>query len=420
VPIVRSQFVKKRVVITGLGVVSPLGNTIEALWDSLMASRSGIGPITRFDASEFPVRFAGEVRNFDPSNWIAPKDVKKLDRFLQFGVAAALMAVEDSGFEVTDENADDVAVYVGSGVGGLESVCNGTLLVEERGPRKISPFVIPRILINLASGHVSIVLGARGPNLSHVSACATGNHSVGEAMRLIQYGDAKVAIAGSAEAAIVPIGIAGFARMRALSTRNDDPTGASRPFDKDRDGFVMGEGAGVVVLEEYEHAKARGARIYCEVAGYSANSDAHHMTAPHPQALGAIRCIQRTLSNAQWTPESVDYVNAHGTSTSFNDVTETLAIKSAFGDHARKLAVSSTKSMSGHLLGAAGGLETVISALAITRGVIPPTINLKTPDVACDLDYVPNTPREVPVRRVLSNAFGFGGTNACLAFSAID
>jgi 3-oxoacyl-[acyl-carrier-protein] synthase II len=420
VPIGRSQFVKKRVVITGLGVVSPLGNTIEALWDSLMASRSGIGPITRFDASEFPVRFAGEVRNFDPSNWIAPKDVKKLDRFLQFGVAAALMAVEDSGFEVTDENADDVAVYVGSGVGGLESVCNGTLLVEERGPRKISPFVIPRILINLASGHVSIVLGARGPNLSHVSACATGNHSVGEAMRVIQYGDAKVAVAGSAEAAIVPIGIAGFARMRALSTRNDDPTGASRPFDKDRDGFVMGEGAGVVVLEEYEHAKARGARIYCEVAGYSANSDAHHMTAPHPQGLGAIRCIQRTLNNAQWNPESVDYVNAHGTSTSFNDATETLALKSAFGDHARKLAVSSTKSMSGHLLGAAGGLETVISALAITRGVIPPTINLKTPDVACDLDYVPNTPREVPVRRVLSNAFGFGGTNACLAFSAID
>lgn len=411
---------KKRVVITGLGVVSPLGNTIEALWDSLMASRSGIGPITRFDASEFPVRFAGEVRNFDPSNWIAPKDVKKLDRFLQFGVAAALMAVEDSGFEVTDENADDVAVYVGSGVGGLESVCNGTLLVEERGPRKISPFVIPRILINLASGHVSIVLGARGPNLSHVSACATGNHSVGEAMRVIQYGDAKVAVAGSAEAAIVPIGIAGFARMRALSTRNDDPTGASRPFDKDRDGFVMGEGAGVVVLEEYEHAKARGARIYCEVAGYSANSDAHHMTAPHPQGLGAIRCIQRTLNNAQWNPESVDYINAHGTSTSFNDATETLALKSAFGDHARKLAVSSTKSMSGHLLGAAGGLETVISALAITRGVIPPTINLKTPDVACDLDYVPNTPREVPVRRVLSNAFGFGGTNACLAFSAID
>ncbi len=411
---------KKRVVITGLGVVSPLGNTIEALWDSLMASRSGIGPITRFDASEFPVRFAGEVRNFDPSNWIAPKDVKKLDRFLQFGVAAALMAVEDSGFEVTDENADDVAVYVGSGVGGLESVCNGTLLVEERGPRKISPFVIPRILINLASGHVSIVLGARGPNLSHVSACATGNHSVGEAMRLIQYGDAKVAVAGSAEAAIVPIGIAGFARMRALSTRNDDPTGASRPFDKDRDGFVMGEGAGVVVLEEYEHAKARGARIYCEVAGYSANSDAHHMTAPHPQGLGAIRCIQRTLNNAQWNPESVDSVNAHGPSTTFNDATETLALKSAFGDHARTLAVSSTKSMSGHLLGAAGGLETVISALAITRGVIPPTINLKTPDVACDLDYVPNTPREVPVRRVLSNAFGFGGTNACLAFSAID
>jgi len=412
--------VKKRVVITGLGAVSPLGNDVDELWDGLMAGRSGIGAITRFDVSEFPVRFAGEVRDFDPTKWIAPKEVKKLDRFLQFGVAAALMAVEDSGFEVTDENADDVAVYVGSGVGGLETVCNGTLLIDARGARRISPFVIPRILINLASGHVSILLGARGPNLSHVSACATGNHSVGEAMRLIQYGDAKVAVAGSAEAAIVPIGVAGFARMRALSTRNEEPTRASRPFDKDRDGFVMGEGAGVVVLEEYEHAKARGARIYAEVSGYSANSDAHHMTAPHPEGAGAISCMRRTLKNAGWSPDTVDYINAHGTSTPFNDATETLAIKQVFRDHARALAVSSTKSMTGHLLGAAGGLETVISVLAITRGALPPTINLDTPDEACDLDYVPHTARESRPRRVLSNAFGFGGTNACLAFAAID
>ncbi len=411
---------KKRVVITGLGAVSPLGNDVDELWDGLMAGRSGIGAITRFDVSEFPVRFAGEVRDFDPTKWIAPKEVKKLDRFLQFGVAAALMAVEDSGFEVTDENADDVAVYVGSGVGGLETVCNGTLLIDARGARRISPFVIPRILINLASGHVSILLGARGPNLSHVSACATGNHSVGEAMRLIQYGDAKVAVAGSAEAAIVPIGVAGFARMRALSTRNEEPTRASRPFDKDRDGFVMGEGAGVVVLEEYEHAKARGARIYAEVSGYSANSDAHHMTAPHPEGAGAISCMRRTLKNAGWSPDTVDYINAHGTSTPFNDATETLAIKQVFRDHARALAVSSTKSMTGHLLGAAGGLETVISVLAITRGALPPTINLDTPDEACDLDYVPHTARESRPRRVLSNAFGFGGTNACLAFAAID
>jgi len=411
---------KKRVVITGLGAVSPLGNSVDELWDGLTAGRSGIGPLTRFDASEYPVRFAGEVREFDPSRWIAPKEVKKLDRFLQFGVAAALMAVEDSGFEVTDENADDVAVYVGSGVGGLETVCNGILTIDARGPRKISPFVIPRILINLASGHVSILLGARGPNLSHVSACATGNHSVGEALRLIQYGDAKVAIAGSAEAAIVPIGVAGFARMRALSTRNEEPTRASRPFDKDRDGFVMGEGAGVVVLEEYEHAKARGARIYAEVAGYSANSDAHHMTAPHPEGLGAIACMRRTLANAGWAADTVEYINAHGTSTPFNDATETLAIKAVFGDHAKRLAVSSTKSMTGHLLGAAGGLETVIAALSITHGAVPPTINLDTPDEACDLDYVPHTARQVRPRRVLSNAFGFGGTNACLAFAAVD
>jgi 3-oxoacyl-[acyl-carrier-protein] synthase II len=330
------------------------------------------------------------------------------------------MAVEDSGFEITDENADDVAVYIGSGVGGLETTCDASLLIDRRGPRRASPFVIPRILINLASGHVSILLGARGPNISHVSACATGNHSVGEAMRLIQYGDAKVAIAGSAEAAIVPIGIAGFARMRALSTRNSDPTKASRPFDRDRDGFVMGDGAGVVVLEELEHAKARGARILAEVAGYGANSDAHHMTAPHPEGLGAIKCIRKALADARWAPDSVGYINAHGTSTPFNDATETLAIKTVFGAHAYKLAVSSTKSMTGHLLGAAGGLETVISVLALTRGVLPPTINLDSPDDACDLDYIPHVAREVQVRRVISNAFGFGGTNACLAFQLLD
>jgi len=392
----------------------------ETLWDGLMEGKSGIGRISLFDTSEFPVSIGGEVPDFVPENWIDPKEVKKLDRFLQFAIAATRMAMDDSGFKITDENARDVAVYIGSGIGGLASLCDGAVLLHERGPRRVSPFLIPRILINLAAGHVSILLGAKGPNFSHVSACATGSHSIGEAARLIRYGEAKMAIAGGSEAGIVPLAVAGFTRMRALSARNDDPQGASRPFDAERDGFVMGEGAGVVILEEYESAKARGARIYCELKGYGANSDAHHMTAPAPDGSGARDCMERALRDGQLAPSDITYINAHGTSTPFNDAAETAAIKGVFGDHARKLAVSSTKSMTGHLLGAAGGLEAVICALAIQRGVLPPTINLETPDPACDLDYIPGQAREQRADIVLSNAFGFGGTNACLAFGRVD
>ncbi len=411
---------KKRVVVTGLGAISPLGQDVETLWEGLLASRSGVGPITLFDASEYPVRFAAEVKGWDADARFGKKEARKLDRFLQFAVHASEQALADSGFEVTDENAEDVAIYVGSGVGGLQTICDAVEVLNERGPGRISPFVIPKILVNMASGHVSIAIGARGPNFSHVSACATGNHSIGEAARLIQYGDATVAIAGGAEASVVPLSVAGFAKMRALSDRNDDPTAASRPFDADRNGFVVGEGAGVLVLEEYEHARARGARIYCELAGYGATSDAYHMTAPAPDGRGAMRCIQRVLKDAGWAPEDVDYVNAHGTSTPFNDAAETQALHRVFGDHARKLAVSSTKSMTGHLLGAAGGLEAVICAKALQEGVVPPTINYQTPDPDCDLDYVPNTARTMRVRRAVSNAFGFGGTNGCLGFAALD
>jgi 3-oxoacyl-[acyl-carrier-protein] synthase II len=409
---------KKRVVITGLGAVSPLGNDVASTWDALVAGQSGIARITAFDPSELPVTFAGEVKDLDLTDYVEPKEVKKLDRFLQFAIVAGKMAVRDAGLEINEENADDVAVYVGSGVGGLGSIIEGAETLSARGPRKLSVFTIPKMLINLASGHLSLELGTRGPNFSHVSACATGNHSIGEAARSIQNGDARVAIAGGSEAAVIPLGVAGFARMRALSTRNDDPTTASRPFDAERDGFVIGEGAGVLVLEELEYALARGARIYGELAGYGATSDAHHMTAPDPEGRGATRCMKRALADAGWSADSVEYINAHGTSTPFNDSIETLAIKQAFGEHARSLAISSTKSMTGHLLGGAGGLEAVVCALAIKHGVVPPTINLHTPDPECDLDYVPNVARELKVRRVLSNGFGFGGTNATLAMSA--
>jgi 3-oxoacyl-[acyl-carrier-protein] synthase II len=412
--------VRDRVVITGVGAVSPLGSTAEALWHGLLAGRSGVAPITRFDTEGYPVTFAAEAHDFDPAPYIDAKEVKKLDRFIQFAVACSRMALTDAGLEIDDELADDVAVYIGSGVGGMASINEAHRTIEARGPRRLSPFTIPKLLINMAAGQVSIATGARGPNLSHVSACATGNHSIGEAMRLIRSGEARVAIAGGSEACVAPLSLAGFSRMRALSTRNDDPAGASRPFDVERDGFVIGEGCGVVVLEELGFARARGARIYCEVAGYGANSDAYHMTAPSPDGVGAARCMERTLRGAGWAPDTVDYINAHGTSTRFNDAAETQAIKRVFGDHAHSLAVSSTKSMIGHLLGAAGGVEAVICALVIQRGVLPPTINLETPDPDCDLDYVPGTAREVRVRRVLSNAFGFGGTNGCLAFGAID
>jgi len=411
---------KKRVVITGLGAVSPLGNDVETLWDGLLAGQSGVGPITAFDPTEFPVRIAAEVRNFVPAEWIHPKEIKKLDRFLLFALAAGKMAMTDSGITVTEENAEDIAVFVGSGVGGLASTADACNTLAQRGNGRLSPFTVPKMLINLASGHLSLQLGTKGPNFSHVSACATGNHSIGEAMRCIQYGDAKVALAGGSEAGVLPIAVGGFARMRALSRRNDDPQAASRPFDVDRDGFVIGEGAGVVLLEELEAAKARGARIYCELAGYGATSDAYHMTAPDPEGGGAARCMTRTMKDAGWDPETVDYINAHGTSTSFNDSIETKAIHTAFGDHAHKLAVSSTKSMTGHLLGGAGGIESVIAAMAIHRGVIPPPIHHDTPDPECDLDYLPHPARETRVRRVLSNGFGFGGTNGTLAFGALE
>ena len=411
---------RRRVVITGIGAVSPLGSTAETLWEGLLAGRSGVAPITRFDTEGYPVTFAAEVDDFDPTPFIDRKQVKKFDRFIQFAVACSRMALDDADLEITEEIADDAAVYIGSGCGGMATINEAHRIIDTRGPRRLSPFVIPKLLINMASGQVSIATGARGPNFSHVSACATGNHSIGEAMRLIRSGDAKVAIAGGSEAAVAPLSIAGFSRMRALSTRNDDPQGASRPFDADRDGFVIGEGCGVVVLENLEFARARGARIYCEVAGYAANADAHHMTSPCPDGAGAARCMARALRNAAWAPDEVDYINAHGTSTPYNDVTETRAIKRVFGDHAQALAISSTKSMTGHLLGAAGGLEAVICALALQRGVLPPTINLRTPDPDCDLDYVPGVAREVRVRRALSNAFGFGGTNGCLAFAAVD
>jgi 3-oxoacyl-[acyl-carrier-protein] synthase II len=412
--------VRHRVVVTGMGSLSPLGDSSEQLWDGLMHGRSGIDQISLFDTTDYPVTIAGEVKNFEPSRWIEPKEVKKLDRFLQLSIAAAVMAVEDAGLEVNESNAQDVGVYIGSGIGGAGSLCEGSALLRERGPKRVSPFLIPRILINLASGHVSILLGAKGPNFSHVSACATGNHSIGEAMRLIQYGDAKAVVAGGGEAGIIPVSVAGFAKMRALSSRNDDPTKASRPFDRDRNGFVMSEGAGIVILEELEYAKARGARIYCEIKGYGANSDAHHMTAPTPDGSGAQNCMQRALRDAKLAPEDIQYINAHGTSTPFNDVAETNAIKRVFGDHAYKLAVSSTKSMTGHLLGAAGGLEAVICGLAIKNGVLPPTINLDNPDPECDLDYIPHQPRETKVRNILSNAFGFGGTNACLVLGELE
>ena len=411
---------RRRVVVTGVGAVSPLGLDADALWRGLVAGRSGVGPITQFDATEFPVTFAGEVRSFAPERWVEAREVKKLDRCLHFGMAAAAMALADSGLVIDDQNAEDVAVYIGSGIGGLQTVCEANTRLAEEGHRRVSPFVIPKILINLAPGHVSIATGARGPNLSHVSACATGNHSIGEAFRLVRDGYSEAAIAGSTEAGIQPLAVAGFARMKALSTRNDAPERASRPFDRDRDGFVISEGAGVLILETEEGARARGARIYCELSGYASTGDAWHMTAPDPEGRGARRCMERTMADAGWATDSVDYINAHGTSTPFNDAVETRAIKLAFGDHARALMISSTKGMTGHLLGAAGGLEAVICSLALRQGVIPPTINLETPDPECDLDYVPGVAREVAARRVLSNAFGFGGTNACLAFSRWD
>ncbi len=410
---------KRRVVVTGLGVISPIGNTVDDVWASLMAGKSGIVRITRFDASAFASQIAGEVKGFDVSAYLSAKEARRMDVFIHYGLAAGVDALKDSGIEVNDANRERIGVHIGSGIGGLPMIeeTHKTYLAE--GPRKISPFFIPSSIANMIAGHLSIRFGLQGPNLALATACTTGTHAIGESARLIERGEVDVMLAGGSESAICPLAIGGFSAARALSTRNDDPAAASRPWDKGRDGFVLGEGAGVMVLEEYEHAKARGARVYCEVIGYGKGADAYHMTAPTEDGSGAARCMNAALRDAGINPEQVDYINAHGTSTQLGDVAETRAIKTTFGDHARKLMISSTKSMTGHLLGAAGGVEAVFTALALARRAIPPTINLHEPDPECDLDYVPNTARDARIEIALSNSFGFGGTNGTLIFRRV-
>ncbi|MGV7221326.1 MAG: beta-ketoacyl-ACP synthase II [Nitrospinales bacterium] len=405
----------RRVVVTGLGLISPLGIGVDENWRALCEGKSGIGRITRFDTSNFPVKIAGEVKGFNPEDYIDHKEVKKMDTFIHYAVSCSQMAMKDSGLEITEENATRVGVLIGVGLGGLPAIEKYHNIYLDKGVRKITPFFIPLVIPNLASGQVSINLGAKGPNSCVVTACAAGTHAIGDAYKLIKYGQADVMIAGGTESVISPLAVGGFSAAKALSTRNDDPEGASRPFDNDRDGFVMGEGCGSLILEEYEIAKKRGAKIYAEVAGYSLSGDAYHITAPAPGGDGAVRCMAQALEDGQLNPEDIDYINAHGTSTAA-DASETQAIKTVFGDHARKLAVSSTKSMTGHLLGGAGGVEAIFAALTISRGVIPPTINLQNPDPLCDLDYVPNLAREQEVNMALSNSFGFGGTNGVLIF----
>jgi 3-oxoacyl-[acyl-carrier-protein] synthase II len=409
----------RRVVVTGVGAVSPLGTGNAKNWEALVAGKSGIAPITRFDASDLPVRIAGEVKDFAAEEFIDKKEIKKMDLFIQYALGAAHFAMEDSGLVINAENAERVGVLVGAGLGGLPAIERYHTALAEGGYKKISPFFIPMLIINLAPGHISIKYGAKGPNVSSVSACATGTHSIGDAYHMIQRGDADAMIAGGTESTVTPLGIGGFSVMKALSTNNDNPTGASRPFDKGRDGFVLSEGAGIVVLEEYEAAKARGARIYGEIVGYGLSADAYHLTSPAPGGEGAARCMKMALRTANVNPEQVDYINAHGTSTPYGDVGETMAIHSVFGDHAKKLMVSSTKSMTGHLLGAAGGVEAVFSLMAMHNSVVPPTINYNDPDPECDLDYVPNTARDAKVEYAMSNSFGFGGTNASLLFKRI-
>jgi 3-oxoacyl-[acyl-carrier-protein] synthase II len=403
----------QRVVITGMGAVTSLGKDLDTLWNSLMDGKSGVAPIESFDVSEYPTRIAAEIKNWNPEEYMDRKEARRMDRYVQFAVAAAGMALKDAGLSVKeDTDPERVGVYIGSGIGGLGTFEDQYRILLEKGPKRVSPFFIPMMIANMASGHVSIITGAKGPNSTTVTACATGTHTIGDSFRLLQRGEVDVMICGGAEATIRPTGLAGFCSMRAMSTRNDDPEHASRPYDVDRDGFVMGEGAGVLVLETLEHARKRGARIYGEVIGYGMSGDAHHMTDPDPN--GAARCMNKALKDAGLSPADVDYINAHGTSTPVGDVSETKAIKEAFGEHAYKLAVSSTKSMTGHLLGAAGGVEAVICALALTKGKLPPTINIENQDPECDLDYVPNVPREMNVRVALSNSFGFGGHNATI------
>ncbi|HSR62226.1 MAG TPA: beta-ketoacyl-ACP synthase II [Gammaproteobacteria bacterium] len=411
---------KRRVVVTGLGLVTPVGNTVRDSWENIKNGVSGIGLIQHFDTSEFSVRIGGSIHDFDITEYLSPKDVRKMDPFIHYGMAAGCQAIEDAGLTIDEDNADRVGVAIGSGIGGLPGIEKGTRAWLEGGPRKISPFYVPSNIINMISGNLSIKFGARGPNFAIVTACTTGTHNIGDAARIIGYGDADVMIAGGAEMATSPTGLGGFAAARALSTRNDDPEGASRPWDRDRDGFVLSDGAGVLVLEEYEYARQRGANIYAEVIGYGMSADAYHMTAPSEDGRGAAVCMQNALRNAGLNPGDVDYINAHGTSTPAGDVVETRAIKRVFGDHAGKLAVSSTKSMIGHMLGAAGGVEAVFSILSMRDQVAPPTINLENPDPECDLDYVPNEARSMNIKVALSNSFGFGGTNGTLIFRQPD
>ena len=409
---------KRRVVVTGIGMISPLGVGNEPTWQGLIEGRSGVGRITKFDATNYACQIAGEVRGFEPEAWIEKKEVKKSDTFIHYAIAAAQIAVDDAKLDYKSEDSDRFGVIIGSGIGGLPLIEEMHTKLMERGPSRISPFFIPGLIVNLAAGHVSIRFGCRGPSSAPATACATGAHAIGDAFKIIQRDDADVMFAGGSEAVITPLAVGGFAAMRALSTRNDEPQRASRPWDLNRDGFVIGEGAGIMLLEERAHALARGAKIYCEVTGYGMSSDAYHISSPSEDGGGMIRVMQRALKDASLAPKDIDYINAHGTSTAVGDRTETMAIKGVFGEQAYKVAVSSTKSMTGHLLGAAGGLESAICALVITTGILPPTINYETPDPECDLDYVPNKARQKKVRHVLSNSFGFGGTNATLLFSA--
>lgn len=410
---------KRRVVVTGLGIISPVGIGVQDAWSNIVAGKSGITNITRFDASAFSSQVAGEVKGFDVTQHLSPKDARRMDIFIQYGLVAGIEAVKDAGIEVTEENAERIGVNIGSGIGGLPMIEDTELVYQEGGPRKISPFFIPGSIINMISGNLSIMFGFKGPNLAMVTACTTATHCIGDSARLIEYGDADIMIAGGAESCISPLAVGGFGSARALSTRNDDPATASRPWDIDRDGFVIGEGAGVLVLEEYEHAKKRGAKIYCEVAGFGMSADAYHMTSPSENGEGAARCMRNALKNAGINTDQVDYVNAHGTSTPAGDVAETNAAKGFFGDHVRKVAISSTKSMTGHLLGAAGGVEAVFSSLAVRDQIAPPTINIFNQDPLCDLDYVPNVARQLKIDVAISNSFGFGGTNGTLVFRKV-
>ena len=410
---------RRRVVITGLGIISPVGNTVEQAWQNIVAGRSGIDRVTRFDASSFPVQIAGEVKNFNVADYLPLKDARRMDTFIHYGMAAGIQAIKDAGLEAHPANAERIGVSIGSGIGGLPLIETTRDEFVASGVRKISPFFVPGSIINMVSGNLSIMYGYKGPNIALVSACSTGTHSIGDAARLIEYGEADIMIAGGAECTVSPLGLGGFCAARALSTRNDDPQTASRPWDKDRDGFVLGEGAGVMVLEEYEHAKARGARIYGELAGFGMSADANHMTAPCEDGEGAARCMTTALRNSRINLDEVQYLNAHGTSTPLGDKAETVAVKRAFGDHAYKMVMNSTKSMTGHLLGAAGGIEAVFSALAIYHQISPPTINIFNQDEACDLDYCANTAREMKIDVAISNSFGFGGTNATVVMRRV-